>query len=122
MSRLIVASNRVVDLEKSVQSGGLAIALGDALHEGRSVWFGWDGHDRRQTTVRPPDCVSRSRTTCAPPRYPSPGAIMPSNYLGFSSKVLWPAFTNRLDLTSFDPAFLEGYGGSIARWRRCCRR
>ena len=31
MSRLIVASNRVADIEKAVQSGGLAIAIGDAL-------------------------------------------------------------------------------------------
>ena len=43
MSRLIVASNRVADLDKAVQSGGLAVALADALHERRGVWFGWDG-------------------------------------------------------------------------------
>ena len=43
MSRLVVASNRVVDLEKAVQSGGLATALGEALQKGRGLWFGWDG-------------------------------------------------------------------------------
>ena len=43
MSRLIVASNRVADLDKAVQSGGLAVALEDALQKRRGVWFGWDG-------------------------------------------------------------------------------
>ena len=43
MSRLIVASNRVADLDKAVQSGGLAVALEDALQRGRGLWFGWDG-------------------------------------------------------------------------------
>ena len=43
MSRLIVASNRVADLAKAVQSGGLAVALADALSERRGLWFGWDG-------------------------------------------------------------------------------
>lgn len=43
MSRLIVASNRVADVSKAVQSGGLAVALADALSERRGVWFGWDG-------------------------------------------------------------------------------
>jgi trehalose 6-phosphate synthase len=31
MSRLVVVSNRVADLESAAQSGGLAVALGDAL-------------------------------------------------------------------------------------------
>ena len=44
MSRLIVVSNRVADLDKAVQSGGLAVALEDALQsETGGLWFGWDG-------------------------------------------------------------------------------
>ena len=44
MSRLIVISNRVADLEKGAQSGGLAVALGDALKAKKGLWFGWDGN------------------------------------------------------------------------------
>lgn len=108
MSRLIVASNRVVDLEKSVQSGGLAIALGDALHEGRSVWFGWDGTIVDDDSPAPGLRLAQQdnvRTATVPLTRRDHAEY----YLGFSSKVLWPAFHYRLDLTSFDPAFLEGY-------------
>ncbi|MFO1090862.1 MAG: trehalose-6-phosphate synthase [Hyphomicrobiales bacterium] len=106
MSRLIVASNRVVDLEKSVQSGGLATALGDALHEGRSVWFGWDG-----TIVDEVGAGLRlaQQDNIRTATVPLTRKDHEEYYLGFSSKVLWPAFHYRLDLTVFDPAFLEGY-------------
>ena len=44
MKRLVIVSNRVADLENQVQSGGLAVALGDAIRSVGGVWFGWDGN------------------------------------------------------------------------------
>src|SRR3546814_13814115 len=43
MSRIVLSSNRVGDLSKGTQSGGLAVAVGDVLREGNGVWFGWSG-------------------------------------------------------------------------------
>ena len=43
MSRLVVASNRVADIEQTAAAGGLAVAVGDALREIGGVWFGWSG-------------------------------------------------------------------------------
>jgi len=43
VSRLVIVSNRVVDLDNQLQSGALAVALGDALRSIGGIWFGWDG-------------------------------------------------------------------------------
>jgi trehalose 6-phosphate synthase len=43
MNRLVVISNRVADLRKTTQTGGLAVGLADAVKERGGVWFGWNG-------------------------------------------------------------------------------
>jgi trehalose 6-phosphate synthase len=107
MSRLIVASNRVVDLEKSVQSGGLAVALGDALQQGRGVWFGWDGTTVDEETPMGLRLAQHGNMRTA--TVPLSRRDYEEYYLGFSNKVLWPTFHYRLDLGQFETAFLEGY-------------
>lgn len=107
MSRLVVASNRVVDLEKGVQSGGLAVALGEALQTGRGVWLGWDGtiaDDEAQLGLKLAQ-QGRMRTATVP----LTRSEYDNYYLGFSNKVLWPAFHYRLDLAVYDSSFIEGY-------------
>ncbi len=42
-SRLVVVSNRVGDLSNGSQSGGLAVAVGEALKANGGLWFGWSG-------------------------------------------------------------------------------
>ena len=44
--RLVVVSNRVADFSAKFQTGGLAVALGDALSASKGVWFGWSGETR----------------------------------------------------------------------------
>ncbi|MEZ5815890.1 MAG: alpha,alpha-trehalose-phosphate synthase (UDP-forming) [Hyphomicrobiaceae bacterium] len=107
MSRLIVASNRVVDLEKGIQSGGLAVALGEALQLGRGVWFGWDGtivDDEAQLGLKLAQQDSMRTATVPLTRHE-----YDTYYLGFANKVLWPAFHYRLDLAVYDSSFIEGY-------------
>jgi trehalose 6-phosphate synthase len=107
MSRLIVASNRVVDIEKGIQSGGLAVALGEALQVGRGVWFGWDGTiigDESQAGLKLSQ-QSNMRTATVP----LTRSEYDNYYLGFANKVLWPALHYRLDLAVYDSAFIEGY-------------
>ena len=41
--RLVVVSNRVADFTAKFQTGGLAVALGDALKASHGLWFGWSG-------------------------------------------------------------------------------
>src|SRR3546814_16264750 len=44
LSRLVVVSNRVAPIQEGRQaSGGLAVAVLDALSEIGGVWFGWSG-------------------------------------------------------------------------------
>jgi trehalose 6-phosphate synthase len=107
MSRLIVVSNRVADLEKGAQSGGLAVALGDALKKERGLWFGWDGNilgngGRLATNLREQEGVTFATTPLTREEYES-------YYLGFSNNVLWPAFHYRIDLTNFETSFVQGY-------------
>lgn len=107
MSRLIVVSNRVADIEKAIQSGGLAVALGEALQQGRGVWFGWDG-----TTVEDDSRIGMAvaqQGTIRTATVPLTQKDYDEYYLGFSNKVLWPTFHYRLDLGEYRPSFIEGY-------------
>jgi len=107
LNRLVLVSNRVADIEKQAQSGGLAVALGDALRSIGGVWFGWDGNvieERVTTTVKEivQDNVTIATVSMTDRDYEE-------YYLGFSNKVLWPVFHYRLDLCEFESAYFEGY-------------
>jgi len=107
MSRLIIVSNRVADLEKSSQSGGLAVALGDALREMQGLWFGWDGSivdemSRLEFEIQQYGTVQTATVPLTAKEYEQ-------YYVGFSNNVLWPAFHYRLDLAQVDPGYIEGY-------------
>ncbi len=107
MSRLIVASNRVTDIDKAVQSGGLAVALEDALQRGRGLWFGWDG-----TTVDDDTGLGiklQQHNGIRTATIPLTRRDYEEYYLGFSNRALWPTFHYRLDLAHFEHVFLDGY-------------
>ncbi len=107
MSRLIVASNRVADIDKAVQSGGLAVALEDALQRGRGLWFGWDG-----TTVDEDASFGiklQQHNGIRTATIPLTRRDYEEYYLGFSNRALWPTFHYRLDLAHFEHAFVDGY-------------
>ena len=106
MSRLVVVSNRVADIEKA-QSGGLAVAVGDALKASGGLWFGWDGQiteegERLEVATRQVGDVTLATAPLTPRDYDE-------YYLGFSNKVLWPICHYRLDLAEFEAAFADGY-------------
>ena len=52
--RLVVVSNRVADLSAKSQSGGLAVAVGDALKGSPALWFGWSGETSEHALDTPP--------------------------------------------------------------------
>jgi trehalose 6-phosphate synthase len=108
MSRLVVVSNRVCDLANGSPSGGLAVALGDALRETGGLWFGWDGEvtdDPRNLSQ--PQLREAGEVTLA--TVPLSEAEYRNYYLGFANSVLWPALHYRLDLVDSDTAFLDTY-------------
>lgn len=107
MSRLVVVSNRVSDISKAVQSGGLAVALQSALRNSNGLWFGWDGKivDNLSGNGLSETASGNIRIVTTPlTEYE-----YNNYYLGFSNKVLWPSLHNRLDLANFEPSFIEGY-------------
>lgn len=106
MSRLVIASNRVADLRAATQTGGLAVALADALRQRGGVWFGWNG-ERHGVTGGDlaVENVGKVETVAAPL---SPQDV-DDYYFGYSNSVLWPLCHYRLDLVDYRPAFLDAY-------------
>src|SRR5690625_3633813 len=100
MSRVIIASNRVGDLSKASQSGGLAVAVADVLHEGSGIWFGWSG-EILNGDARPGLHLERQGNVTIATQ-PLTRAEYEGYYLGFSNRALWPVFHYRLDLAVFD--------------------
>ena len=106
MSRVVVVSNRVADLRKSTQSGGLAVAVADALKAKGGVWFGWDGNTLEDETeklsvekIGDVDVISTPMTIEDYTQY----------YIGYSNSVLWPLFHYRTDLVDYRPQYFAGY-------------
>jgi trehalose 6-phosphate synthase len=107
MSRLVVVSNRVADLESGVQSGGLAVAVTSVLEETGGVWFGWDGNVVDDDADRTLNLTQHDRATIA--TLPLTRDEYENYYLGYSNKVLWPSFHYRLGLLDYQTAYFEGY-------------
>ena len=107
MSKLVVVSNRVADLEAGAQAGGLAVAVNSALEETGGLWFGWDGNIVDDDADRSPHIIQHDAATVA--TIPLTQSEYDNYYLGYSNKVLWPSFHYRLGLLDFETAFIEGY-------------
>jgi trehalose 6-phosphate synthase len=105
MSRVVLVSNRVSDLRKAAQAGGVAVALAYVARTRPSLWFGWNGE------IRPPEetgVVQQSGRIVTVPLSP---AEHERYYLGYANSVLWPVFHNRLDLAQFEAGYFEQYIG-----------
>ena len=107
MSRLIVVSNRVADVTKAVQSGGLATAVADALQEARGLWFGWDGTVVSNDTHIGISINQQGNVRTA--TVPLSQRDYDEYYVGFSNNILWPSFHYRLDLNLIDSKSIDGY-------------
>ena len=94
--RLVAVSNRVADLSGGYQSGGLAVALADALRATNGLWFGWSGQSAEDALTMPPKVQDLGDLTI------STIDLTPeeeeSYYYGYSNRCLWPALHYRLDL------------------------
>lgn len=107
VSRLVIVSNRVADLSSGQTSGGLAVAVVDALRESGGVWFGWSGEivdDEAEIglTLERHGNVTAATQALTETEYQS-------YYLDYANRALWPVFHYRLDLAIFDAEALEAY-------------
>ncbi|MEL6372395.1 MAG: trehalose-6-phosphate synthase [Pseudomonadota bacterium] len=107
MTRLVMVSNRVADPGKDSQSGGLAVALGDALREYGGIWFGWDGriddtpaHQRVALNDDAGYCTATLSLT---------QQEYDGYYNGMGNNVLWPILHYRLDLAKPEKAYTDAY-------------
>ncbi|MCB1509967.1 MAG: trehalose-6-phosphate synthase [Hyphomicrobiaceae bacterium] len=107
MSRLVVVSNRVAEFDKASQSGGLAVALADALKTRGGVWFGWDGKVVGAGTRVPPTVKQYGNVQSI--TLPLTRKDYNEFYVGFANSVLWPILHYRLDLAQHQASFLTGY-------------
>jgi trehalose 6-phosphate synthase len=99
LRRLVVVSNRVTT-GAAATSGGLAVALSEALGMSGGLWFGWSGNLRD-------NCESASPATGSANGYTTATVdLTPAEHEGyyswFSNECLWPLFHYRLDLVKVD--------------------
>ena len=105
MSRVVLVSNRVMDLRKAAQAGGVAVAIAHVTRTRPSLWFGWSGEVK---PVGETDTVSQSGRVLTVPLSPEEHE---GYYLGYANSVLWPVFHNRLDVAQFEAGHFEQYIG-----------
>jgi trehalose 6-phosphate synthase len=103
MSRIVLVSNRVVDLRKAPQAGGVAVALADVVRSLGALWFGWSGEikaDGEADLVRREGRLATVKLSATEHQ---------GYYLGYANSVLWPVFHNRLDVAQFEAGFFDQY-------------
>jgi trehalose 6-phosphate synthase len=117
VARLVVISNRVVELGKAVQAGGVAVVIAGILRARGGLWFGWNGSIADDSSApSTPVKVARSRSGSEIATLPLSSDEHQDFYLGYSNSVLWPVFHNRLDLARFDAGFYRRYVGVNERF------
>jgi len=112
--RLVVVSNRVADFGAKFQTGGLAVALGDALKASQGVWFGWSGDVTDDALRTPPKVESISGLTVATIDLTPQEAE--GYYYGYANRCLWPSLHYRLDLAQCNEEHNETYFNVSARF------
>lgn len=106
MARLVVVSNRVPSIaERGQQTGGLAVALEDALKR-EALWFGWSGRIA-ETTSEAPTMTLKGRITIATIELGQED--YQRFYVGFSNSILWPLLHYRLGLVDYVREDYRGY-------------
>ena len=105
MSRLIAVSNRIPKPGQRSTSGGLAVALRNALERRGGIWLGWSGEVSEtgsKVETRPyagVDYVTIDLTQRDEDEY----------YNGFANRAVWPLFHYRPGLTEFARRDMAGY-------------
>jgi len=113
MSRLVVVSNRLPLGDNP--SGGLVVALEDALRGSGGLWIGFSGE---QVEDPSDDLVFHQGARFERAAFDLSPRDHDAYYLGYSNSVLWPLCHGRADLTRILPEHVEGYRRVNARIAR----
>jgi len=107
LSRLVVVSNRVAPIQEGKQSsGGLAVAVLDALSEIGGVWFGWSGEILASGGSRV-QVETKGRITYATMGLPR--RDYDAFYKGYANATLWPLFHYRMEFVEYQRNYVVGY-------------
>jgi trehalose 6-phosphate synthase len=90
MSRVVLVSNRVLDLSKAARAGGVAVVLANIARARNALWFGWNGEVKPAGEA---DVIERKGRIATASLSEIDYA---GYYLGYANSVLWPVFHNRL--------------------------
>ena len=107
MSRVVVVSNRVASPRQAAQSGGVAVAIADLMHQRETLWVGWSGAIGKETGQGP-----RIERTGSKGRLVTLSLTEQEHrqyYLGYANSVLWPVFHNRVDLAQLEAGYYASY-------------
>ncbi|AQS47424.1 trehalose-6-phosphate synthase [Thioclava nitratireducens] len=102
-ARLIVVSNRIPS--EATPSGGLVVALHEALREKGGIWIG--AHP--EVGSEEPALIDMGGTQYDKLAFRLTEEDREAYYLGFANSVLWPIAHHRTDLVEINRSFDEGY-------------
>ena len=111
MSRIVLVSNRVTDMRKAPQAGGVAVALADIVRTRPALWFGWNGEIAPEHATRKPRARGPHRH-CPALRGRSPGLLPGLRQLGACGR----SFTIGSIWRNSRRAFLNATSASTAAW------
>lgn len=113
LSRLVIVSNRVPPpRSRSVQAGGLAVALREALGQREVLWFGWSGQCADEPG-RPHVTQVRERCFVTADLSPAEERLY---YTVYSNGTLWPLLHYRSGIIEFQRAAEECWRAVNARF------
>lgn len=106
MSRLVVVSNRVGDVDNSTQTGGLAVAIADALRTYGGLWFGCFESSEKPEHILQTALGSNGVQYASTPVF---STEYQRYYAGYANSVLWPLFHYRTDLIDYREGDFRAY-------------
>ena len=100
MNRLIVVSNRVnvPDIVQGKATGGLVVAIEEALADQGGVWFGWSGKTNTDGEFRK---TTQTKNNVDYITVDMPDSIFDDFYGGFCNSLIWPIFHYQIGLADF---------------------
>nr|WP_255561769.1 trehalose-6-phosphate synthase [Pseudohoeflea sp. DP4N28-3] len=103
---MVIISNRAPSVDGASDSGGLVVALKDALSKRGGLWIGSApaaSEDPSQSIIM------HERSDFDIGLFELEPQLQRDFYLGYSNSVLWPAFHGRLDLIDVQPDYIRAY-------------
>ena len=106
--RVVIVSNRVpMPKERAAATGGLTVAVRDAMPRRRKLWFGWSGRTAARETQSLPSIARAGWAELA--TIDLTEADYRGFYLGFANSTLWPLLHYRTGVAEYRRSDLERY-------------